>query len=237
MSRHPVDPAETMGPDPIDDQHQRIHDVVNNIEEDNDDDEDDNIKVQVDDPLYSGLFHAANHHHGYQQVIKHMQDGDKIEWRELPTGSYIKQLKDAWPNLHVVENSKHQKLFVFEGTKFLVPPEAIKEVLEVVYICHMGYTKAIGYARARYFWPRMAQSIEAHCNVRLICIQHSSAKPAEEIMPPAKFNTPSTQFEVISCDEFSFEHRNYLMICNAYTNYSKAVHLPGRRTASVLITN
>ena len=119
MSRHPVDPAETMGPDPIDEQHQRIHDVVNNIEEDND--EDDNIEMQ-----------------GYQQAIKHRQDGDNIEWKELPTGSYIKQLKDAWPNLHVVENSKHQKLFVFEGTKFLVPPGAIKEVLEVVNICHMG---------------------------------------------------------------------------------------------------
>ena len=54
-------------------------------------------------------------------------------------------------------------------------------------------------------------------------------------MPPAKFKTPTTPFEVISCDEFSFHHKNYLMICNAYSNYSKAVHLPGRRTASVLI--
>ena len=101
------------------------------------------------------------------------------------------QLKDAWPNIHVVENSKHQKLFVFEGTKFLVPPGAIKEVHEVVDICHMGYIKAIRYARARYFWPRMAQSIEAHCNACLICIQHSASKPAEEILPPAKFNTPT----------------------------------------------
>ena len=74
MSRHPVDPAETMGPDPIDDQHQRIHDVVNNIEEDNDEDEDDNIEMQVDDPLYSGLFNAADNHQGYQQAIKHRQD-------------------------------------------------------------------------------------------------------------------------------------------------------------------
>ena len=47
MSRHPVDPAESMGPDPIDDQHQHMHDVVNNIVDEN---EDDNIEVQVDDP-------------------------------------------------------------------------------------------------------------------------------------------------------------------------------------------
>ena len=103
--------------------------------------------------------------------------------------------------------------------------------------CHMGYTKAIAYARARYFWPRMAQSIEAHCNACLICIQHSASKPAEEVLPPAKFNTPTAPFEVISCDESSFHHKNYMMICDAYSNYSRAVHLPGRRTAAVLINH
>ena len=72
MSRNPVDPAEDMGPDPIDDQHQRLQDVINNIEEtDDDEDQEDNIEVQVDDPLYSGLFNAAADHQGYQQVIKH----------------------------------------------------------------------------------------------------------------------------------------------------------------------
>ena len=65
MSRHPVDPAEDMGPYPIDDQHQRLHDVVNNIEEISDEDQDDNIEKQVDDPLYSGLFNAADNHQGY----------------------------------------------------------------------------------------------------------------------------------------------------------------------------
>merc|ERR1711894_516816 len=40
MSRHPVDPAEDLGPDPIDDQHQQMYEhTVNNIEEeDNDED-------------------------------------------------------------------------------------------------------------------------------------------------------------------------------------------------------
>ena len=55
MSRNPVDSAEDMGPDPIDDQHQRLQDTINHIEEaDDDEDHEDNIEVQVDDPLYSG---------------------------------------------------------------------------------------------------------------------------------------------------------------------------------------
>ena len=60
---------------------------------------------------------------------------------------------------------------MFEGTKFLVPPGAIKDVLEVVDTCHMSYPKAIAYARA------------------------SPAKPAEEVLPPAKFNKPDAPFE------------------------------------------
>ena len=93
MSHHPVDPAESMGPDTINNQHQHMNHIVNNIEDEDDNDDDDNIEVQVDDPLCSGLFHAAQHHQGYQQAIREMQDGEKIDWKELPTGSYIRQFK------------------------------------------------------------------------------------------------------------------------------------------------
>ena len=78
-------------------------------------DDADNIQMQVNDPLYSGLFKAAADHQGYQQAIEHRLKGDNIDWKELPTGSYIRQLKEAWPHLHVVENNQQQKLFVFEG--------------------------------------------------------------------------------------------------------------------------
>ena len=118
MSRNPVDPAEEMGPDPIDQQHQRLQDTINLIEEaDDDEDHEDNIQLQANDPLYSGLFKAAAAHQGYQQAIKHRLDGDNFDWKELPTG-------------------------------------AIEEVLEVVDTCHMGFPKAIGYAKARYYWAK-----------------------------------------------------------------------------------
>ena len=95
MSHHPVDPAESMGPDTINNQHQHMNHIVNNIEDEDDNDDDDNIEVQVDDPLCSGLFHAAQHHQGYQQAIREMQDGEKIDWKELPTGTYIRQFRTS----------------------------------------------------------------------------------------------------------------------------------------------
>merc|ERR1719471_1333332 len=68
MSRNPVDSADDMGPDPIDQQHQRLQDTVNLIEENEDDDDADNIQMQ-----------------GYQQAIEHRLRGDNIDWKELPT--------------------------------------------------------------------------------------------------------------------------------------------------------
>ena len=239
MSRHPVDSAESMGPDPIDDQTNLMQahtsDIVNNIV--GDEDEQDNIDLQVDDPLYASLFTHASQCQGYMDAINAMQEHETIDWKDLPAGVYMKQLKNIWSNLHIVENSKHEKLFVFEGTKFLVPPGAIAEVLEAVDTTHMGFPKAIGYARARYIWPKMTQSIEAHCNSCLTCIQHSQAKPEEDILPPVKSHIPSAPFEVIFCDEFSHSNKAYLMIVDSLSNYSRAYHLPGRRTAAVLINH
>ena len=241
MSRHPVDSAESMGSDPIDEQTKLLQepssDIVNNIEEDGLNDEEDNIDLQVDDPLYASLFSYASQCQGYTDAIEAMQEHETIDWKNLPTGVYMKQLKDIWPNLHIVENSRREKMFVLDGTKFLVPPGAIPEVLEAVDITHMGFPKAIGYARARYYWPKMTQSIEAHCNSCLTCIQHSQAKPAEDVMPPAPSHIPSTPFEVIFCDEFSHSNKAYLMVVDSLSNYSRAYHLPGRRTASVLINH
>merc|ERR1711928_201224 len=159
-----------MGPDPIDQQHQRLQDTINLIEEgDNEDDHPDNIQVQVNDPLYSGLFKAAAAHQGYQQAIKHRLDGDNFDWKELPTGAYTRQLKQAWPHLHVVENNQQQKLFVYEGTKFLVPPGAIEEVLEVVDTCHMGFPKAIGYAKVCKSMPEYARVYQSMPGYTRVC--------------------------------------------------------------------
>ena len=237
MSRHPVDSADSMGPDPIDDQTTAHQNTVNNIIEDTLDDEMDNIDLQVDDPLYASLFSHASQCQGYTDAIRAMQEHETINWKDLPAGVYMKQLKDIWPNLHIVENSRQQKLFVLEGTKFIVPPAAIPEILEVVDITHMGFPKAIAYARARYYWPKMTQSIETHCNSCLTCIQHSQAKPAEDVMPPVKNHIPSAPFEVIFCDEFSHSNKAFFMIVDSLSNYSRAYQLHGRRTASVLINH
>ena len=54
-------------------------------------------------------------------------------------------------------------------------------------------------------------------------------------MPPTDEQIPRQPFEVIFCDEFEFRHKHYLMIVDSLSGYSKAYHLPGRRTASQLI--
>ena len=122
MSRNPVDPAEEMGPDPIDQQHQRMQDTINLIEEgDDEDDHPDNIQVQVNDPLYSGLFKAAAAHQGYQQAIKHRLDGDNFDWKELPTGAYTKQLENSMASPPRCREQSTTKVICLRGHKILSP--------------------------------------------------------------------------------------------------------------------
>ena len=85
-------------------------DIVNNICEDDQLEvtEDntlypDNIDLQVNDPLYSSLFYQASICQGYQDAIAaRMNNNNDINWKDLPTGCYMKQLKDIWPDLHIV---------------------------------------------------------------------------------------------------------------------------------------
>ena len=231
LSRNPVDSADSLGPDPIDERMKEYQEaeVVNNINEV------DNLDIQVNDPIYANLFFEASQSQGYQEAIRIMQTHEPVLWKDVPNGAYMRQLRDVWPNLHIVENNKGEKMFVVGGDKFVVAPGAIQGVLEAVDVTHMGYPKAIGYARARYFWPKMSSSIEAHCNSCLTCVQYSQAKPQEEVMPPTDEQIPSQPFEVIFCDEFEFRHKHYLMIVDSLSGYSRAYHLPGRRTANQLI--
>ena len=231
LSRNPVDSADSLGPDPIDERMKEYQEaeVVNNINEV------DNLDIQVNDPIYANLFFEASQSQGYQEAIRIMQTHEPVMWKDVPNGAYMRQLRDVWPNLHIVENNKGEKMFVVGGDKFVVAPGAIQGVLEAVDVTHMGYPKAIGYARARYFWPKMSSSIEAHCNSCLTCVQYSQAKPQEEVMPPTDEQIPSQPFEVIFCDEFEFRHKHYLMIVDSLSGYSRAYHLPGRRTANQLI--
>ena len=238
FSRNPVDSAESLGPDPIDDKfHRNEKSNVNNIVEDEeiDDENEDTTIEEADDPLYSSLYQASEQHEGYTQAISELEKKEDVNWKTVPTGAYQKQLKDIWNNISISQNSRGQKLMVLDNQRYIVPPPAVEEVLEVIDVTHCGFPKALGFATARYWFPNMKQIIEKQTSRCMTCQIFSRAKPQEDVLPPHPDQDPDEPFQVIFTDEFSFESKNYLVVVCALTGYSRIYHLSGKRTSQAII--
>ena len=238
FSRNPVDSAESLGPDPIDDKfHRNEKGNVNNIveDEDIDDESEDTTLEEADDPLYNSLYQASEQHEGYTQAIAELEKKEDVNWKTVPTGAYQKQLKDIWNNISISQNSRGQKLMVLDNQRYIVPPPAVEEVLEVIDVTHCGFPKALGFATARYWFPNMKQIIEKQTARCMTCQIFSRAKPQEDVLPPHPDQDPDEPFQVIFTDEFSFESKNYLVVVCALTGYSRIYHLSGKRTAQAII--
>ena len=237
FSRNPVDSADSLGPDPINDKFHR-HESVDNIiddDEDIDDDDEDTTIDEADDPLYSSLYQASAQDEGYTRAIAEVEKKEDVNWKNVPTGAYQKELKDIWNNISISQNSRGQKLMVLDNQRYIVPPPAIEEVLKIIDLTHCGFPKALGFAKARYWMPNMAKIIEKQTSSCMTCQIFSRAKPQEEVLPPHPDQDPEEPFQVIFTDEFSFESRNYLVVVCALTDYSRIYHLPGKRTAQAII--
>ena len=235
FSRHPVEPADSFGPDPIDDKFNRNEsNNINNIN-DMDDIEENMVEDEVDDPLYNSLYKASSECEPYLQAIREIEKKEDIIWKNVPAGTYHRQLKDIWHQISISENSRGQKLMILNNEKFIVPSPAIPEVLKVIDITHGGFPKALGFAQARYWFPHMKRIIEEKVNRCMTCQIFSKAKPQEAVLPPHPDQDPNQAFEVLFIDEFAHESKHYVVLVCAYSGYSRIYHLTGRRTASVII--
>ena len=239
FSRNPIESAESYGPDPIDtkfhnNQEPSSSSPVNNIEEDDNDDDDYDLEEEVDDPLYSKLFRAASEHPGYGKAVEEFQKHEKVDWKNVPNGTYQKQLKGIWDKISISQNSKGEKLMVLENERFIVPPTAIPHVLDILDLTHTGFPKAYAFAKARYWFPDMKQLVEKKITKCLTCQVFSRRVAQEEHLGPEEWQEASEPFEVIYADEFSYKGKNYLIIVDDYSSYSKIYPITGRRTTAVL---
>ena len=235
FSRHPVEEADSFGPDPINDRFNRNEsNNVNNINA-MDDIEDNMVEDEVDDPLFNSLYKASSECDLYIQAIREIEKKEDIVWKNVPAGTYHRQLKDIWHQISISENSRGEKLMILNHEKFIVPPPAIPEVLKVIDITHGGFPKALGFAQARYWFPHMKTIIEDRINRCMTCQIFSKAKPQEAVLPPHPDQDPCEPFEVLFIDEFTHESKHYVVLVCAYSGYSRIYHLTGRRTASVII--
>ena len=168
------------------------------------------------------------------KAVEEFQKHEKVDRKNVPNGTYQKQLKGVWNKISISQNSKGEKLLVLENERFIVPPTAIPHVLSILDLTHTGFPKAYAFAKARYWFPDMKQIIEKKITKCLTCQVFSRRVAQEEHLAPEEWQQASAPFEVIYADEFSYKGKNYLIIVDDFSGYSKIFPISGRRTTEVL---
>ena len=236
LSRSPVEDVQYLGPDPIDDKFKqaelgaRPKQVVANVVDHED------LDYQVDDPLYADLFFHCHQDEFYQEAVRMAEQHHRnVQWKELPQGCMARQMRDQWPQVHVLTNSRGHKALAIGNTKFVIPRSYIPEVLKFVDVTHGGYPKAVGLARSKWWWPGFTRDIEQHCKSCTACNTFTPAYPEEPlaITPPQQI--PSMPFQYLATDPFQWKEHHYLMVTDIFSKYSKYFKLSGYPTSARVI--
>ncbi len=115
------------------------------------------------------------------------------------------------------------------GQKYgqLVVPHSFRDrALEGVHdeTGHMGYERTLELARARFYWPKMAEYVERKCRTCERCIKRESRtqRAAELVNIKAYAPLELVCIDYLSLEPDSIDTRNILVITNYFTKFSWA---------------
>ena len=110
------------------------------------------------------------------------------------------------------------------------------DVLQILHSAHQGISAMESRARSIVFWPGMTCDIQS---TRDTCQACNKNAPSQAAMPPAEQSIPSTPFEAIFADFFSYGGNHYLVAgdrLSSWVEIFKAPHGTAQAGAEGLIT-
>lgn len=184
-------------------------------------------KAQRDDPSIS-------------YVITCLEEAHRPSYREAKLEHPdVALLMKEWKRLELRDGVLYRKC-MDRGSLIhqLVLPEQFKErALHGVHdeVGHLGAERAIHLARARFYWPRMAKSVEEKCKKCERCFRR---KAVPQKAAPLKNITATHPLELICMDYLSIEPdnrdtRNVLVITDHFTKFAVAVPTKDQKARTV----
>ena len=137
----------------------------------------------------------------------------------IPDSPVVQSYKRVWDRLSV--SSENNNLVLLDGSRIIVPQNAIKNIVKLLHQGHPGITKAQKLAAQLYYWPGMNNDIAQIVNNCESCQQ---LRPAQPNMTSST-NLPSSHaafpMQAVGTDLFSFQGNDYLvLVCLLYTSPS-----------------
>jgi transposase InsO family protein len=106
-----------------------------------------------------------------------------------------------------------------------------EEILQRIHASHIGVNSCIRRARESVFWPNMTRDISKRISSCTICAQLQAEQSKEPLLP---HDIPERPWQKVACDLFEFNHVDYLITVDYYSNFFEVDRLADKRAAEVI---
>ena len=115
----------------------------------------------------------------------------------------------------------------------VIPPILRQEVLEHLHCGHAGVFTMFARVSSTLYWPGYRADITRH---RASCRSCDKAAPSNPAEPPVLPDQPAYPFHSITGDFFTVNSRNYLALCDRYSNWLSIFKLAKDDSANIIKT-
>jgi hypothetical protein len=109
-----------------------------------------------------------------------------------------------------------QNGILFKGQRVIVPHAMKNIMLQKVHSSHQGVEASIRRARDSLFWPGMGVDIKDMVSECSTCM---SVKPKQQKETMMSWEIPSRPWQIVSQDLFQYNHHDYLITVDSYSDY------------------
>lgn len=149
---------------------------------------------------WSLLTHATANDTLLSPLVKLVDQGAPSLARDNPS------LTTLWP---ICESVYAQESVLLYQDRVIVPSSLRSRLLQNLHAAHQGTSMMEQRARAIVYWPGMSKDIR---DTRERCVDCNRNAPAQAATPPLPTTPPSTPFEAVFADFFTYGGRHYLVV-------------------------
>ena len=186
-------------------------------------------QLEKDDPLVENLANEGNIDLEYLNMMNQIED--KIENRNLPEDSELRQLSGCRNQLSLIEMGNGTRLIVKDESEIMIPKTMREEMTRVLHLSHQGDIAMLNQAKQKIFWPGMRRDLKKIYDDCPTCQENKTSKANED--NEISQNNIFENFipgQMVELDYAEKGCNNYLMIICALTGFMQAYKTPNKGT-------
>ena len=177
------------------------------------------------DPLIEDLRIAAKSDLAYQEVIEALVSGKSPLQTNRENAS--RQFKEVWDRLSIFDG-----LLVVDNSRLVIPYTRRAKILQLLHRGHLGIVKSKMLAKQLYYWPNINKQVNDYVTNCNECMENRGGQQKESQL----HYDSKLPWELIHCDLFESQGRNYLSINDDFSGMLFAYKLKDMTTATVTNT-